>query len=363
MIPLRIVHVLADPGTLEAEAAANLVAELQGDLHENAHLLAVGGTCLPGTEALVVELGPWRWWLGGRTRALRTVAAWTPDLIHVHGAGTLMLAAALDLGQRLGLPVVVSLLGTAEIPVLRRLKDPRVAWTLVPSAHHRARCVGDAGLARDRVALLPCGVAIPGVPASPSDEHWVVGAITGPGRGNGIERLEAAVQSARAAGSPVRLRLWSADGDARAARPDSDVVTESGTDLGGFLDSIDVFAEPGDREIHLLPLLMAMARARPVLAAAVGAVAEVVPDGEAGLLVPPDDGRALAEALRQLDLPSRRSVLARGARRIAEDRFAIATIAHATVEMYRSALGGGGVESGRRSEITSVYRRVTERLR
>jgi glycosyltransferase involved in cell wall biosynthesis len=138
---------------------------------------------------------------------------------------------------------------------------------------------------------------------------------------------------------------------------------ESRTSLGDFLDSIDVYAEPGADEAPLTPLLMAMARARPVLAVAAGAAAEVVPDGEAGLLVPPGDDEALAEALRQLELPSRRSLLARGARRCAEDRYSLATLANATVELYRSALSGGEQSGSHRSEITTVYRRVTERLR
>lgn len=364
MIPLRIVHALAAPGVFGGAAAADLVAELAGDLHENAQLLPADGEALPGTEAIPVETGAWRWWMGGRTQALRAVAAWTPDLIHVHGAGTRMLATALDLGQRLGLPVVVSYQDAAELPVLRRLKDPRVAWVLVPSAYHRARCVGEAGVPRDRVALLPYGVPIPGVPAGHDGESWVVGAITGPGRGVGVARLASAIAAAAAAGSPVRLRLWSeTDGADRPAGIPDHVVVESGTALGAFLDAVDVFAEPGADEAPLLPLLLAMARARPVLAVAVGAAAEVVPDGEAGLLVPPGDAGALAEALRQLELPSRRSVLARGARRMAEDRFAASTLAHATVEMYRSALGCGSDSTSHRSEITTVYRRITERLR
>jgi glycosyltransferase involved in cell wall biosynthesis len=47
-------------------------------------------------------------------------------------------------------------------------------------------------------------------------------------------------------------------------------------------------------------ILEAMAAGRPVVATRVGAVADAVLDGETGVLVPPGDERALADALRRL---------------------------------------------------------------
>ena len=51
--------------------------------------------------------------------------------------------------------------------------------------------------------------------------------------------------------------------------------------------------------------LEAMERARPVIASAVGGLPEIVADGETGLVVPPADAEALAEAIVALagDLP------------------------------------------------------------
>jgi glycosyltransferase involved in cell wall biosynthesis len=47
-------------------------------------------------------------------------------------------------------------------------------------------------------------------------------------------------------------------------------------------------------------VLEAMAEGRPVVATGIGGTNEVVVHGETGLLVPPDDPRALAEAMRKL---------------------------------------------------------------
>jgi starch synthase len=67
----------------------------------------------------------------------------------------------------------------------------------------------------------------------------------------------------------------------------------------------------------------AMARGTPVVAARVGSVPDVVgQDGVSGLLVPPSDPRALADAIRRLvETPGMAADLARNARARAEELF------------------------------------------
>ena len=59
-----------------------------------------------------------------------------------------------------------------------------------------------------------------------------------------------------------------------------------------------VFALPSRYEGMPNALLEAMVSGLPVIAAAVGGVSEIVTDGETGLIIPPEDPKALAKAKR-----------------------------------------------------------------
>ena len=71
-------------------------------------------------------------------------------------------------------------------------------------------------------------------------------------------------------------------------------------DVGPLLAAADAVLLPSRWEGLPLVLLEALVRLRPVVASAVGGVPEVVEDGVSGVLVPPGDVAALAEALEQL---------------------------------------------------------------
>lgn len=85
-----------------------------------------------------------------------------------------------------------------------------------------------------------------------------------------------------------------------------------------------------------LVILEAQAAGRPVIASGIGGMAEMVKDGETGLLVPPGDAAALAEALRtaagDADLWAR---LAAAQPRTSHERFV-----DAHLDLYRSLLEG-----------------------
>lgn len=66
------------------------------------------------------------------------------------------------------------------------------------------------------------------------------------------------------------------------------------------LAAMDVFVHPGDPEPFGLVVVEAMSAGRPVVGFAHGALPEIVLDGKTGILVPPGDERALAEAVIRL---------------------------------------------------------------
>ena len=91
-----------------------------------------------------------------------------------------------------------------------------------------------------------------------------------------------------------------------------------------------------------LPAAEAAACGTPVVATEVGAVAEVVTP-ETGVLVPPADPQALADAASALlDDPERRAALGRAGRRRMVSRFSWPSTARNTVKVYERVLAGQG---------------------
>jgi len=98
-----------------------------------------------------------------------------------------------------------------------------------------------------------------------------------------------------------------------------------------------VFACPSVYEPFGITNLEAMACSTAVVASRVGGIPEVVLDGTTGLLVDPEDPRALAAAFNALVGDPRRRVSMGEAGRIrAAEQFGWAQIAQRTTEVYRS---------------------------
>jgi glycosyltransferase involved in cell wall biosynthesis len=84
--------------------------------------------------------------------------------------------------------------------------------------------------------------------------------------------------------------------------------------LAGLLSAADLCVWPAVDEAYGMALLEAQAAGTPVVAGRVGGVPAIVADGETGLLVPPDDPDAFAEAVAALlDDPDRRAAMGRAA--------------------------------------------------
>jgi glycosyltransferase involved in cell wall biosynthesis len=91
-----------------------------------------------------------------------------------------------------------------------------------------------------------------------------------------------------------------------------------------------------------LVLMEALARLRPVLATDVGDVAQIVRDGETGLLVAPGDARAMANAVQRLarDPDGARAMALRGRAHV-ERRFAMEPCLRALRAELDRALAAG----------------------
>lgn len=107
-------------------------------------------------------------------------------------------------------------------------------------------------------------------------------------------------------------------------------------DVAGLLGRASLFVLPSYSEGISLTLLEAMARGLPVVATAVGGNAEVVSDGETGVLVPARDPARLAQALLGLWRdPARARELGQAGRRRVEQSFDVRRMVAAYEALYR----------------------------
>jgi glycosyltransferase involved in cell wall biosynthesis len=114
-------------------------------------------------------------------------------------------------------------------------------------------------------------------------------------------------------------------------------------DLGDLLSAMDLFVLPSLWEGLPLSLVLAMGAGVPVVSTAVAGVPEVVEDGRTGLLVPPGDAAALADAMvtlvRRAELRDR---LAYQARASVLPRFGVDAYVSAMSRLYERLLAGAG---------------------
>jgi len=258
------------------------------------------------------------------TRAARRAAAGA-DLVHAHWLPSGLPARAT------GKPYVLTMHGTdAE---LARHAPP--LFRPVVRAARMVLCVSESltgtacRLGAREVRVVPVGIDIPETTVEPEQpvHALFVGRLS---EEKGVLELTEAAR-----GLPL---VVVGDGPLRDRVPGA-LGFVAPTQLPGYFDRAAVVVCPSRREGYGVVARQAMAHARPVVATAVGGLAEAVVDGETGLLVPPGDTVALRQALERLlgdpELRARLGGAGRGRVRALYSREAAAT---ATLAAYEAAL-------------------------
>ena len=111
-------------------------------------------------------------------------------------------------------------------------------------------------------------------------------------------------------------------------------------EVASALENADVLVLPSHVENSPLAVIEAFAHGLAVVATPVGAVPELVEDGHTGVVVPPGDARALAEALRRLIAdPALRRRLGANANAFHERHLEIGAYVRRLADVWRAAAG------------------------
>ena len=291
-------------------------------------------------------------------RLVRRLGALRPALVHTHLAHADLYA--LPAAARAGVPRAVSTRHNDDAFrsnwLMKRLTRHamRHARRVITASHAVARFVREVeGLDAARVVTIHYGLEPPALDpgarvaaraalGQPPDGP-LVGVVGRSVRQKGIDVLLEAFPSVALKHPGARLVVIG-DGPqrpalvARARRLGlGDLVTFTGwvEDAIRLMPACDVIVVPSRWEGFGLAALEAMGCARPVVASWVGALPEVVVDGQTGVLVPPEDAVALASAIAGLlDDPERAAALgAAGHARLVRS-FTVERMIRATLAVY-----------------------------
>jgi glycosyltransferase involved in cell wall biosynthesis len=324
-----------------------LVAHAQGVLRQRAR---EGLDLLPLTARGEMDLGA-AW------RLSRAIARLQPDIIHAHDShGVAMAALALSMSTARRKPPLVAarrvdfhLRGNA----LSRWKYRQVDCFICVSEAIRSMLIAD-GVRPERAVTVNEGIDLSRIEAAPParlhEELWlphdapIVGNVAAlvPHKGQ-RHLIDAAALVVRRV--PDARFVVAGEGELRPSleRQIRDLRLQKHVLLVGFRPDVlslhkafTIFVLSSVTEGLGTSLLDAMACGKPIVGTLAGGIPEVVEEGETGLLVPPRDPEALADAIvTLLQDPALRERLGANGLRAARHRFSAERMVEDTLRVYQ----------------------------
>jgi len=343
-------------GLIESGHRAAIVVHPDGELRRRAE----GHEVIPFAPRHEMDLGAaWRF--------AQLVKRLAPDVIHAHDPhGVAMAALALSMSTQLAKPPLVAARRVdfhLKDNALSRWKYRQVDCFICASDAVRQMLIAD-GIPAARTVTVHEGIDLGHVDAAPpADLHselWlphnspIVGNVAAlvPHKGQ-RHLIEAAAIVIKKV--PDARFVIAGEGELRPSleRLIKEHHLEKHVFLAGFRPdvlsvhkSFDIFVMSSVTEGLGTSLLDAMACAKPIVATTAGGMPEVVADGRTGLLVPPRDHAAMADALIRLltDASLRAGMGAAGLARVRE-RFSAERMVQDTLEVYRRVAMHAHVEA------------------
>jgi glycosyltransferase involved in cell wall biosynthesis len=283
------------------------------------------------------------------------------DVVHIHTAHFLAAVAGL-MRPLTGRTLMIKVTGAWEFdggvldPKRRRRPLYRLTnWMLRRADHmhciseHTRRMLLEAGYTDAQVCMIPNAVDLQRF--APARPPRIPPRVVFVGRLVPVKGLPVLLQAWKSVVARTTARLVIAgDGPQRtelqqlaAALGLADSVDFLGnvSDVPSVLAGASLYVQPSFQEGMPNSVLEAMACGLPVVATRVSGNVDLVADGDSGLLVPPGDAQALAEALALLlDAPERTHAMGLRAREIVERRFAVPSVLAQLLAAYRRPRGG-----------------------
>jgi L-malate glycosyltransferase len=166
------------------------------------------------------------------------------------------------------------------------------------------------GIPAEKIQVIHTGVPVPASPPTAEDrrrarEHWGLSAndfaVGHMGAFTYEKGQDVAVAAVNLLEMPSLRLILAGDGPLRGSIAGGARIRLPGyvEDKRTLLQALDLFLMPSRSEAWGLAALEAMSYGVPVIASGVGGLREIIEDKVSGWLVPPDDARALAEAIEQ----------------------------------------------------------------
>jgi glycosyltransferase involved in cell wall biosynthesis len=283
--------------------------------------------------------------LRGAWRLRRLLDAFKPDIVHAHMKGGALLASLFNRPRRFGL--VTSLHNEWQRAAkLMGVADRVIAVSEASCAAMRARGLTEAQLRTVRNGPIGSPRALSDAAPTAQLKRPALLTVCGLYRRKGV--LELIEAFAAMAGEHESAHLYIAgDGPDRAVFEQAAGATGLASRIAflGYVENpaplfaqADVFVLASHSEPFGLVLAEARAAGCAIIGADTGGVPEVLEHGAAGVLVPPKDPAALAEAMRRLlgDDEARRSYQRRAAENL--DWLGCARMTAETLSVYRELI-------------------------
>jgi glycosyltransferase involved in cell wall biosynthesis len=311
---------------------------------------------------------------GPQVKELDRLADWLkaepPDVVSLSTA--LMLGMTRRIKERTGARVVCTMQG--EEAFMDSFPEPyrTRAWDLLserardadaliaPTRYYADLMIRRARLDRERVHVVPNGIALDGYSAAPAAPDppvlgYLARMIPGKGLGTVVEAFILMRQRGRIPDLKLRIAGSRTNTDEPFVRKMEARLEEAG--LRGeveflpnvsreekieFLRSLSVFSVPATYgESFGLYLIEALAAGVPVVQPRSGAFPELVEATGGGVICEPNDPAALAEAIESLLLePERARALGEAGRRAVAERYSVDRMTEGALQVFEAALRG-----------------------